>query len=116
MALFLSGFQSPTIEMITLPLAHLLPYPALRHTDILPSAMTYERGRVMGEPQEGGELSRQERHIIALLRQGPQSIDELAEALCVGTDQAQDILQSLDRKVGIVPLFRYDILRYGLGE
>ena len=70
----------------------------------------------MGEPQEGGKLNTQERHAIALLRQGPQSINELAKALGVGTKQAQNILQSLDCKVGVVPLFRYDTLRYGLAE
>lgn len=30
--------------------------------------------------------------------------------------QTQDFLEGLNRKVGIVPLFRYGTLRYGLAE
>jgi predicted transcriptional regulator len=70
----------------------------------------------MGEPSDVCELTAEERHLIALLRQGPQTVDELAEALRISSDQTQDVLQSLNRKVGIVPLFRYDTLRYGLAE
>jgi hypothetical protein len=70
----------------------------------------------MAEPHKGGELNTHERRIIALLRVGPRSLSELAEALGVGAEQALVVLQSLDRKVGIVPLFRYDTLRYGLAE
>jgi len=40
----------------------------------------------------------------------------MAEALYISPEQTQDVLQSLDRKVGIVRLFRYDTLRYGLAE
>jgi predicted transcriptional regulator len=70
----------------------------------------------MGKPLDVCELTAKERHLIALLRQGPQTVDELAEALRISSDQTQDVLQSLNRKVGIVPLFRYDTLRYGLAE
>jgi predicted transcriptional regulator len=70
----------------------------------------------MGKPLDVCELTAKERHLIALLRQGPQTVDELAEALRISSDQTQDVLQSLNRKVGIVALFRYDTLRYGLAE
>ncbi len=61
-------------------------------------------------------LTTEERRIIALLRQGPQSVDRLTEALEVSPDHVHRVLQSLDRKVGIVPLFRSGSLRYGLAE
>jgi hypothetical protein len=70
----------------------------------------------MGEPQELCELTSEEQHLIALLRQGPQSVNGLAEALRLSPEQTQDVLQCLDRKVGLVPLYRYDTLRYGLTE
>jgi predicted ArsR family transcriptional regulator len=70
----------------------------------------------MGEAPNISELTAEERHLIALLRQGPQSVRALAEALRISSEQIQDILQCLNRKVGIVPLFRYDTLRYGLAE
>jgi len=40
----------------------------------------------------------------------------MAEALYMSPEQTQDVLQRLDRQVGIVRLFRYDTLRYGLPE
>jgi hypothetical protein len=68
-------------------------------------------------PKPGpGELSAEERDLIRLLRQGPQSIKGLAEAMRINPEQTQDFLESLNRKVGIVPLFRYETLRYGLAE
>jgi predicted ArsR family transcriptional regulator len=70
----------------------------------------------MGEPLNVSSLTTEERHLIALLRQGPQSVHGLAVALRITPDQAQDVLQRLNRKVGIVPLFRYSTLRYGLAE
>jgi DNA-binding CsgD family transcriptional regulator len=70
----------------------------------------------MGEPIYVCELTAEERHLIALLRQGPQSVKGVAEALRISPDQTQNVLQSLNRKVGIVRLFRYDTLRYGLAE
>ena len=70
----------------------------------------------MAEPVVQPELSREERHLIALLRQGPQSVAGLAGALQTSFGHMDDILQALGRKVGIVPLFRYDTLRYGLAE
>jgi predicted ArsR family transcriptional regulator len=70
----------------------------------------------MGEAPNISELTAEERHLIALLRQGPQSVMGLAEALRISAEQIQDILQCLNRKVGIVLLFRYDTLRYGLAE
>jgi len=70
----------------------------------------------MDKPQEVDELTTEERHLIALLRHGPQCVAGLAEALRMRPDQIQNILQRLNRKVGIVPLFRYGTLRYGLAE
>jgi hypothetical protein len=70
----------------------------------------------MGEPQELCELTSEEQHLIALLRQEPQTVNGLAEALRLSPEQTQDVLQCLDRKVGLVPLYRYDTLRYGLTE
>jgi hypothetical protein len=40
----------------------------------------------------------------------------LAETLDLNPEQTQNVLQRLNRKVGIVPLFRYNTLRYGLAE
>lgn len=70
----------------------------------------------MSEPRALCALTTNERHLIALLRQGPQSVHGLAQALRLSLEQAQDVIQSLDCKVGLVPLFRFDTLRYGLAE
>jgi hypothetical protein len=70
----------------------------------------------MGEPRHGCELTAEERHAIALLRQGPQSLHGLAETLGLNVEQTQLVLQRLSRNVGLVRLFRYDTLRYGLAE
>jgi predicted ArsR family transcriptional regulator len=70
----------------------------------------------MSKPVNVGDLTAEERHLIVLLRQGPQSVKNLAEVLRISTDHIQEALQSLNRKVGIVPLFRFDTLRYGLAE
>jgi predicted ArsR family transcriptional regulator len=70
----------------------------------------------MGEPQRVWELTVEERHAIALLRHGPQSLHALAETLGLNLEQTQHVLQRLKRKVGIVLLFRYNTLRYGLAE
>jgi DNA-binding CsgD family transcriptional regulator len=70
----------------------------------------------MGEPSDMCELTPAERHLIALLRQGPQSAKGVAEALRMSPEQTQDVFQSLHRKVGLVPLFRFGSLRYGLAE
>jgi DNA-binding CsgD family transcriptional regulator len=70
----------------------------------------------MGEPLNVGALTAEERHVIALLRQGPQSLQGLAETLGLNPEQTQHVLQRLNRKVGIVPLYRCDTLRYGLAE
>jgi hypothetical protein len=70
----------------------------------------------MGEPIIQPELTREERHCLALLRHGPQSAAELAAALQTSVGHSHDVLQGLGRKVGLVPLFRYDTLRYGLAE
>jgi hypothetical protein len=40
----------------------------------------------------------------------------LAETLGLNPEQTQHVLQCLHRKVGLVSLFRYDTLRYGLAE
>ena len=70
----------------------------------------------MREPMYVGELTTEERHLIVVLRQGPQSVKTLTDVLRISADHIQDVLQSLNRKVGIVPLFRFDTLRYGLAE
>lgn len=70
----------------------------------------------MGERTPHPELTPQERRIISLLRQGAQSVNELAEALRTSPQDIRCLLETLDRKVGIVPLFRSGILRYGLAE
>jgi predicted transcriptional regulator len=70
----------------------------------------------MGEPVYGCALSAEERHLLALLHQGPQSVHGLATALRISPAQTQDALRSLNHKVGIVTLYRYNTLRYGLAE
>jgi hypothetical protein len=70
----------------------------------------------MSEQKDGYQLTADERRLIALLRQGPQSPQRLAEILGLNLEQTLHVLQRLDRNVGIVPLFRYDTLRYGLAE
>ena len=70
----------------------------------------------MGEPQDVCALTDEERHLIRLLRHTPQSVTTIAKALCISPEQTQAVLQSLDRKVGLVRLVRYDTLRYGLPE
>ena len=70
----------------------------------------------MGEPRQISESTADERHVIALLRQGPQSLQGLAETLGLNPEQTQHVLPRLHRTVGIVPLFRYNTLRYGLAE
>jgi hypothetical protein len=44
----------------------------------------------MAEPVHQPELTRDERHLIALLRQGPQSVAGLAGALQTSTGQMDD--------------------------
>ena len=70
----------------------------------------------MGEPLNGCELTTDERHAIALLRQGPQSLHGLAETLDLNVEQTLNVLQRLHRHVGIVLLSRNHTLRYGLAE
>jgi hypothetical protein len=70
----------------------------------------------MSKPRDDSQLTTDERHLIALLRQGPQAPQRLAETLGLTLEQTLHVLQRLDRTVGIVPLFRYDTLRYGLAE
>ena len=70
----------------------------------------------MGDPAFQPVLTAEERHVIVLLRHGPQSLHGLAETLGLNPEQTQNLLQSLNRKVGLVRLFRYDTLRYGLAE
>jgi predicted ArsR family transcriptional regulator len=61
-------------------------------------------------------MTAEERDLIALLRHEPQSVTGVAEALRISPEQTQAVLQRLDRKVGLVRLFRDDTLRYGLAE
>jgi hypothetical protein len=70
----------------------------------------------MGESSNTCELTAEERHAIVLLRHGPQSLHGLAEILGLNLEQTQNVLQRLNRKVGLVPLFRSNTLRYGLAE
>jgi predicted ArsR family transcriptional regulator len=70
----------------------------------------------MSEPLIGGELTTDERRAIVLLRHGPQSLHGLAESLGLNPEQTQHVVQRLHHNVGLVSLFRYDTLRYGLAE
>ena len=70
----------------------------------------------MGEPRNGCELTTEERHAIALLRHGLQSLHGLSETLGLNLEQTQTVLQRLARKVGLGLLFRYNTPRYGLAE
>jgi hypothetical protein len=70
----------------------------------------------MGEPRTVDESTIAARHVIALLRAGPPSLQGLAETLGLTPEQTQTVLQRLNRTVGIVPLFRYNTLRYGLAD
>ena len=70
----------------------------------------------MSEPRDDYPLTTDERRIIALLRQGPQAPQRLAETLGLTLEQTLHVLQRLDRKVGLVPLFRFATLCYGLAE
>jgi hypothetical protein len=70
----------------------------------------------MSEPRDDYQLTTDERHLIALLRRGPQVPQRLAETLGLNLEQTLNLLQRLHRTVGIVPLFRGDTLRYGLAE
>jgi hypothetical protein len=70
----------------------------------------------MSEQRDSYQLTTDERHLIALLRQGPQAPQRLAETLGLNLEHTLNLLQRLSRNVGIVPLFRYDTLRYGLAE
>jgi DNA-binding CsgD family transcriptional regulator len=70
----------------------------------------------MGEPWHDCQLTADERQALARLRQGPQSLHELAETLGLTLEQTQGVIHRLNRKVGLVRLFRSNILRYGLAE
>jgi hypothetical protein len=70
----------------------------------------------MGERLNVSELTAEERRAIVLLGHGPQSLHGLAETLGLNPERTQNVIQRLHRKVGLVPLFRYDTLRYGLAE
>jgi DNA-binding CsgD family transcriptional regulator len=70
----------------------------------------------MDEPVQDWELTAEERQALARLRQGPQSLHELAETLGLTLEQTQGVIQRLNRKVGLVRLFRTNLLRYGLAE
>jgi hypothetical protein len=70
----------------------------------------------MSESLNSGELTADERQAIVLLRHGPQSLHGLAETLGLNLEQTQHVVQRLARNVGIVPLYRYNTLRYGLAE
>jgi DNA-binding CsgD family transcriptional regulator len=70
----------------------------------------------VGEPIPDPELTPQEQHIIALLRQGPWSVHALAQALHTSPEYIRGLLASLDGKVGLVRLCRSATLSYGLAE
>ena len=70
----------------------------------------------MSAPQDAYELTADERHASAFLRQGPQSLHGVAATLGLNLEQTQHVLQRLSRNVSLVRLFRYDTLRYGLAE
>jgi hypothetical protein len=60
----------------------------------------------MGEPLNGCELTAAARPAFVRLRYGPQSLHELAETLGLNLEQTLNVLQRLNRHVGIVPLSR----------
>jgi hypothetical protein len=70
----------------------------------------------MDKSQDVGTLTDNERHLLRLLRHGPQSVTTAAQALRLSFEHTQDLFQRLDRQVGLVRLVRYDTLRYGLAE
>jgi DNA-binding CsgD family transcriptional regulator len=70
----------------------------------------------VGEPTPDPELTPQERHILVLLRQGPQSINALAEALHTSPEHIRSLVASLDSKVGLVRVYCSVTLSYGLAE
>jgi alpha-glucuronidase len=53
----------------------------------------------MSEPRDDYPLTTDERHLIALLRQGPQAPQRLAETLGLTLEQTLHVLQRLDRTV-----------------
>jgi len=56
----------------------------------------------MAEPVDVDALTADERHVLRLLRQEPQSLQGLAEAIGRNPEQTQHLLQRLARKVGLV--------------
>ena len=70
----------------------------------------------MGQDGSPPELTREEQQIIGWLRYGPQSVEALAQALNTNAKHIAHLIESLDRKVGIVPLYRSGTLSYGLAE
>jgi DNA-binding CsgD family transcriptional regulator len=70
----------------------------------------------VGEPTPNPELTPQERHIIALLRRGSQSVAALAEALHTSPEHIRSLAASLDSKVGLVRVYRSVTPSYGLAE
>jgi hypothetical protein len=70
----------------------------------------------MAKPVAGCELTSEEQHLLTFLRRGPLSVEGVAKALHISPERAQDILHGFHRKGGLVRLFRYATLCYGLAE
>ena len=70
----------------------------------------------MSAPHDGGQLTDEERHLLRLLRHGAQSVAMAAQALRLSPQQTEELFQRLDRHIGLVRLWRYETLRYGLAE
>jgi DNA-binding CsgD family transcriptional regulator len=61
-------------------------------------------------------LTPEEKSILMLLRQGPYSVAELAQALGLNCGHIRSLVSGLDQKVGLVSLSRSGECRYGLAE
>jgi DNA-binding CsgD family transcriptional regulator len=70
----------------------------------------------MTEHRPEARLTGEEKDLIVILRQGPYSVDELAQALRMSRDHVRTLLRTLDEKVGLVSLSRYTERCYGLAE
>jgi hypothetical protein len=68
------------------------------------------------EPAHPSPLTPEEQRLVRLLRQGPQSLTTLAQAMPMSEQRLEALVRSLDGKVGLVRLFRSGTLCYGLAE
>ena len=62
------------------------------------------------------QLTTHEQQFLRLLRQGALAVVDLAQALRTPPTHIASVLESLDRKVGLVRCVRSGALHYGLAE